>query len=139
MVLRVVADTNVLVSAFHFGGRKAEVLDLAQDGAIELWIAQPILDELLGVLDGKFHWSAERLDTLNEILTRLCHLADPRESVRLCRDPDDDRVLECALAAGAGVIVSGDADLLDVGTLRGIPIMSPRVFLELKPWRRAER
>jgi predicted nucleic acid-binding protein len=54
----------------------------------------------------------------------------------VCRDPDDDRVLECALAAGAKVIVSGDRDLLDLGAFRGTPITSPRLFLDSGLWKR---
>jgi predicted nucleic acid-binding protein len=54
----------------------------------------------------------------------------------VCRDPDDDRVLECALAAGVEVIVSGDRDLQDLGGFRDTPIMSPRRFLDSGLWKR---
>jgi putative PIN family toxin of toxin-antitoxin system len=136
MGLRVVVDTNVFVSIFQFGGRIEEILDLALEGAVELYISQPIIDELRGVLHEKFHWSAERVDDATETLLRFCRLIDPGEPLRVCRDPDDDRVLECALAAGVEVIVSGDRDLQDLGGFRDTPIMSPRRFLDSGLWKR---
>jgi putative PIN family toxin of toxin-antitoxin system len=136
MGLLVVVDTNVFVSIFQFGGRMGEILDLALQGAVELCTSQPMIEELRGVLQEKFHWSAERVDAATETLLRFCHLIDPREPLKVCRDPDDDRVLECALAAGAEVIVSGDRDLLDLGAFRGTPIMSPRLFLDSGLWKR---
>jgi predicted nucleic acid-binding protein len=67
---------------------------------------------------------------------RFCRLIDPGEPLSVCRDPDDDRVLECALAAGVEVIVSGDRDLQDLGGFRDTPIMSPRRFLDSGLWKR---
>jgi putative PIN family toxin of toxin-antitoxin system len=136
MGLRVVVDTNVLVSIFQFGGRISEILDLALQGAVELYTSQPMIEELRGVLQEKFRWSAERVDNATETLLRFCHLIDPGEPLKVCRDPDDDRVLQCALAAGAEAIVSGDRDLLDLGAFRGTPIMSPRRFLDSGLWKR---
>ena len=133
---RVVVDTNVFVSTFQFGGRIGDILDLALQGTIELHTSQPILQELRGVLHGKFHWSTERVDDALETLLRFCRLVEPAEALSVCRDPDDDRVLECALAAGADVIVSGDRDLLDLGFFRDTPIMSPRRFLDSGLWKR---
>jgi putative PIN family toxin of toxin-antitoxin system len=136
MGLRVVVDTNVSISIFQFGGRIGEILDLALQGTVELYTSQPLIEELRGVLQEKFHWSAERVDAATETLLRFGHLIDPGEPLKVRRDPDDDRVLECALAAGAGVIVSGGHDLLDLGAFRGTPIMTPRRFLDSGLWRR---
>jgi putative PIN family toxin of toxin-antitoxin system len=136
MALRIVVDTNVFVSVFQFGGRIGGVLDLALQGAVEICVSQPIVDELSGVLRQKFHWSAERAGAAAETLLQFCRLVDPHEALKVCRDPDDDRVLECALAASAEVIVSGDRDLLVLGAFRGTPIMSPRLFLDSVLWKR---
>jgi putative PIN family toxin of toxin-antitoxin system len=136
MGLRVVVDTNVFVSIFQFGGRIGEILDLALQGTVELYTSQPIVEELRGVLREKFHWSTERVDDATETLSRFCRFVDPGEPLKVCRDPDDDRVLECALAAGDEAIVSGDRDLLDLGAFRDTPIMSPRRFLDLGLWKR---
>ena len=136
MGLRVVVDTNVLVSIFQFGGRISEILNLALQGTVELYISQPVIEELRGVLQEKFHWSTDRVDDATETLLRFCQLIDPGEPLKVCRDPDDDRVLECALAAVAEVIVSGDRDLQDLGSFRDTPIMSPRGFLDSGLWKR---
>ena len=136
MGLRVVVDTNVFVSIFQFGGGISEILDLALQGTIELFTSQAIIEELRGVLQEKFHWSTERVNSVTEALLRFCRLIDSGATLRVCRDPDDDRVLECALAAVAEVIVSGDRDLQDLGSFRDTPIMSPRVFLDSGLWKR---
>jgi putative PIN family toxin of toxin-antitoxin system len=88
------------------------------------------------VLREKFRWSTERVDGATETLSRFCRLVDPGEPLKVCRDPNDDRVPECALAAGAEVIVSGDRDLLDLGAFRDTPIMSPLRFLDSGLWKR---
>jgi putative PIN family toxin of toxin-antitoxin system len=136
MGLRVVVDTNVFVSIFQFGGGISEILDLALQGTIELFTSQAIIEELRGVLQEKFHWSTERVNSVTEALLRFCRLINSGATLRVCRDPDDDRVLECALAAVAEVIVSGDRDLQDLGSFRDTPIMSPRGFLDSRLWKR---
>ena len=136
MGLLVVVDTNVFVSIFQFGGRMGEILDLALQGAVELCTSQPMIEELRGVLQEKFHWSTERVDNATGTLLRFCRLIEPGEPMKVCRDSDDDRVLECALAAGAKVIVSGDRDLQDLGGFRDTPIMSARQFLDSRLWKR---
>lgn len=134
MGLRVVADTNVYVSIFQFGGPISQILELALDRTIDLFVSVPIAIELRGVLAEKFHWSAERIEQLTQALAFLCHSVTPQEAVRAAADPEDDRILEYALAASADVIVSGDSHLLDLKSFRGIPIMSPRQFLDSAPW-----
>jgi putative PIN family toxin of toxin-antitoxin system len=136
MGLRVVVDTNVIVSILQFGGRISEILNLALQGTVEIYTSQPMIEELRGVLREKFHWSADRVDDVTERLLCFCHLIDPGETLQVCRDPDDDRFLECSLAAGAEVIVSGDRNLLDLGAFRGTPIMTPRRFLDSGLWKR---
>lgn len=135
MALRVVADTNVYVSVLQFGGQIDEVVELALSQVIELFLSPPMLMELRGVLAEKFHWSADRIQQVMDTLGQFCHSVTPEEPVRVAADPDDDRILECALAAKADVIVSGDSHLLDLKSFRGIPIMSPRQFLDSAPWR----
>jgi len=72
MGLRAVVDTNVFISIFQFGGRISEILDLALQGRVELFTSQPIIEELRGVLQEKFHWSTERVDDATATLLRFC-------------------------------------------------------------------
>ncbi len=68
--------------------------------------------------------------------TNVCHWVEPFRRIRACRDPDDDRILECAVSARAQYVITGDADLLELDPFRGIRILSPSAFWSLKPWER---
>lgn len=127
---RVVADTNVLVSAIQFGGKPKQLLDLAVDGHIELAISEAILEETLRVLRDKFHRTPEELTETDKQLRVLGRIVTPTESINVIdADASDDRILECAVAADVEVIVSGDKHLLDLGSFRGIPIQRVGEFL----------
>jgi putative PIN family toxin of toxin-antitoxin system len=129
-VKRIVADTNVLVSALQFGGKPKQMLDLAIDGQVELAISEPILAEALRVLRDKFHHTPEWLRETNQQLRVITRLVEPIEHIRAIEaDPTDDRILECGVAAEAELIVSGDTHLLGLGSFRGIPIQRVAEFL----------
>jgi len=130
--LRVVLDSNVIISAILFGGPPAGVLEQVAAGTVVCWVSLPILDEVRGVLQRpKFGLSPDQALALAEEFHGLCQVAAPGAKVRsVAADPDGDRVLECALAAGAHVIVSGDARLLALSRWRGVRIVSPAEFLQ---------
>jgi putative PIN family toxin of toxin-antitoxin system len=136
-VKRVVADTNVLVSAIQFGGKPKQLLDLAADGLIDLPISEAILDESLRVLRDKFHRTPEDLREADKQLRVIARTVTPTESVNAVdADPSDNRILECGVAADAEVILSGDAHLLSLGGFRDIPIQRVAQFLEALEERR---
>ncbi len=130
-MLRVVADTNIYISALNFGGVAGQVLALARRGRIEMFVSKPILGEIEGVLKGKFQWPPSRV---REALTAIGEFAKevkPTERVAAVeKDEPDNRILECALAAKATIVVSGDSHLCDLGSFRRIRILSPRAFLD---------
>jgi putative PIN family toxin of toxin-antitoxin system len=129
-VKRVVADTNVLVSALQFGGKPKQLLDLAVDGQVELAVSTEIVAETLRVLGQKFDRGSEWLTEADRQLRVIARIVAPTETIEAIEaDPTDDRILECAVAAGAEVIVSGDAHLLTLGTFRGIRIQRVAEFL----------
>lgn len=127
---RVVADTNVLVSALQFGGKPKQLLDLAIEGQVDLAVSEAIIAETLRVLRDKFErapeWLAEA-DRQMHVIIRLVHPTEVIQAIEA--DPTDDRILECAIAADAEVIVSGDSHLLSLGVFRGIPIRRVAEFL----------
>lgn len=90
----------------------------------------PILDEIREVLQRpKFGLSSEQALTLIEELHDLCRIVTPKARIRAVdTDPDDNMILECASAADADVIVSGDSHLLDLGQWRDIRILAPANF-----------
>ena len=129
--MRVVADTNVLVSALIFPGGPPEAFyRLALEGKVELVTSRPLLAELGRVLSDKFGWQPERVEELIEQLLRLAEIVDPQETVaEIDADPTDNRVLEAAAEGRADTIVSGDQHLLVLASWRGITIQSPAAFL----------
>jgi len=134
-VTRVVADTNVYISALNFGGAPDEVLRLARAGAFTLFISPPILQEVEGVLAKKFKWSPTQLSDARTLIESFTTSVTPQQTItRITADPPDNRILECAVAAKAHRIVTGDHHLRDLGKYRRIVIVSPREFLQSKVW-----
>ncbi len=128
--MRLVLDTNVLVSAFLWEGLPGRLIALAGEQVIALYTSKVLLDELSGVLQrGKF---ARRVQAtglsaaqLVRNYQRLAHRISVRQlTQRVSRDADDDHVLACALAAKADLIVSGDRDLLDLNEHQGVRIVT---------------
>jgi putative PIN family toxin of toxin-antitoxin system len=129
--VKVVFDTNILISALLFpGGRGEQGLLRAIDGVDELFISKPILDELLTVLARKFSHDAEELSRVAVWLGELATWVEPRRKVNLASDEPDNRILECALAGRADLVVTGDKALAQLGSIEGVRIMSLREYLE---------
>ena len=129
-VVAVVADTNVLVSAIQFGGKPKQLLDLAADGHIDLAISEAILEETLRVLKDKFHHTDAELRETDKQLRVIARTVTPTESIAAVdADPSDNRILECAVAAHAEVLVSGDKHLLALASFNGIAIQRVGEFL----------
>jgi putative PIN family toxin of toxin-antitoxin system len=128
--LKVVFDTNILVSALVFPGGRAEaaLLRIIEEHD-QLLLSKPILDELLGVLARKFSRDAEELARIAVILSELALTVRPRQKLRVVKDDPDNRVLECALAGRADAIVTGDSALLELGEFRGVRVISLRGYL----------
>lgn len=96
----VTADSNIFVSALLFGGKPLALVELARDGHIELAISDDILTETLRVLREKFHRTLEQLQADEALIAAVTTRVRPTEKIDAVQsDPDDNRVLECALAA----------------------------------------
>jgi len=129
--MRIVLDTNVIVSALVFGGLPRRVFELVEDGFYEFCYSGTIQLETSRVLRSKFGWDRKALSAFLRPLWARGTKVFPRERIRVVlSDPADDRILECAVAARAGVIVSGDRDLIRVGAYGSIAIVTPREFVE---------
>lgn len=128
--MRVVADTNILVSALIFpGGAPEAVYRLALEGKIELVSSRPLLAELGRVLTEKFGWETGRAENAVAQVVRMAEIVDPKETIAdVEADPADNRVLEAAAEAGVDAIVSGDRHLLELTSWRGIAVKSPVAF-----------
>lgn len=134
--MRIVADTNVIVSAFLWGGIPRRLLEAVEKQRLELFTSRELIVELEDVLSRpKF---AERLARTRFsaafLLARYTQLATlivtAEVSASALRDPKDLHVLACASAARAEVIVSGDDDLLSLGSHENIPIIAAAECLQ---------
>jgi len=126
----VVFDTNVLVSAIVMpGSRGDEALRRIATGRDELLFSRPILDELLEVLARKFARNAEELSRVALLVGALGEMVGSAERVTVLADEPDNRILECALAGGAEVVVTGDKQMLALGTWRNVRVLSLADYL----------
>ena len=131
--MRVVFDTNILVSALVFpGGRGDAALRRIVAETDALVLSRPILDELLDVLARKFARDAEELAHVAVFLSELALLVAPKRRLRVVEDEPDNRVLECAVAGRADAIVTGDKALLALKNYRNTRILTLRNYLEVR-------
>ncbi|HZB87622.1 MAG TPA: putative toxin-antitoxin system toxin component, PIN family [Terracidiphilus sp.] len=127
---RVVLDTNVYVSALLFGGKPGRVVRLAEWGAFTLLISAPLRAEVEDVLARKFGYARAMIRKACEPIWNIAERIEPAFRVDLCRDPADNRVLECAITGEAHCIVTGDRDLLDLPAVTAYRILRPEEFLQ---------
>lgn len=130
--MRIVLDTNVLISGIFFSGRPFEILKAWRDDKIRLVLSPEILDEYYrtsNLLKEQFT-SIDVEPILNMIAINSDLIQAPALREQVCDDPDDDKFLACALAGNAKVIVSGDKHLLRLSGYQGIIIVRPAKFVD---------
>lgn len=129
--MRVVLDSNVFISAaLSVGGYPRSIVKLAEKHSLEVSISDAIASEIERVLDEKLGWSYAKIGLWMSYIASITNRVQPHLRVHDCRDPDDNRILECALEADAEVIVTGDSHLLELHPYQGIKIVTPRQFIE---------
>jgi putative PIN family toxin of toxin-antitoxin system len=130
-VKRVTPDSNVLVSALVFGGKPLEILELGLDGQIELAVSDFIVAETLRILRDKLTRSPEQLTKAESYIDGCAKRVSPTHTLDVVKtDPSENQIIECAVAAGSEVVVTGDAHLLSLGGFRGIKMMRVADFLQ---------
>jgi putative PIN family toxin of toxin-antitoxin system len=130
--LKVVLDTNVYFSAFR-GARGVgfELWQRALRRDYVLLVSPAIIRELAEVLRSGLRWPESEIIAQLKLLVRVATVVEPRITLQVIKaDPDDDRILECAVAGGAELIVSGDHHLTLLKNFEGIGIMRPADFLK---------
>lgn len=130
--MRVVLDTNVLISGIFFLGPPFEILKAWRDGDLQFVLSPQILDEYCRVaklLRGRFP-NIEIDPVLTLIATNSDMIEAPDLPSRVCDDADDDKFLACALASNSKFIISGDKHLLRQSGYRGISVLSPSAFVQ---------
>jgi putative PIN family toxin of toxin-antitoxin system len=128
--VRAVFDTNVLVAALAVEGICSKILTRGRKRQFYLIACSIILQEFEHVLIKKFSATRNEVRNALQIVLEVIHsVVRPSQSVQsVCRDPDDDAILACALEARADYLVTGDVDLLELKIFKGIRIVTPRNF-----------
>lgn len=127
--MKIVIDTNIVVSGIVFGGKPERLLRLAIKNDVEMCISSQILaeyDEIIARLSAKYPKHPKSI-TLKDLIDSAS-IVSPTQTVTVCRDNDDNKFIECALAGKCLYIVSGDADLLDLKAYAGIEIVTVAEF-----------
>ena len=132
--MRCVFDTNAIISAMLSGNATPGVALARAYDTGEILVSVPLMRELHDVVSrpkfDRYVAPSERERFLG-LLLRDARLVEITESIRVCRDPKDDQVLELAVCGRADRIITGDADLLTLDPFRGIRIVTPTDFLGL--------
>ena len=128
--MRIVLDTNVVMSAVFFGGSPLRILEAWREGRMELVVSEDILTEYAEIADrlSARHPQVDFHPWLSFIREKATTVRVRRPYPTICEDPDDDAFIACALKANAKIICSGDHHLLQVDGHAGVEILPPRQF-----------
>jgi len=131
-MLKVVLDTNVIVSGLNFPtGNPAKILGLVPSGEVTNFTSEPILNETKRILLDKFFWTREEVEAAEIWLKTFSKSVNPKTRISVIVDDPDNRILECAVEGQANLIISGDHHLLDLKDFGGIKIVNPAMFLDI--------
>ena len=126
--MKIVIDTNVLISGLFFGGYPGQVLKYVCDGYFTSCISKDILKEYNDTLEKL----AEKYEMINKTMLKPflkeALLIEQKSALKVCRDSDDDKFINCAIDAKAVYVVSGDDDLISLKEIKGIEIITARDF-----------
>lgn len=132
--MRVVFDTNIFISAFLILGSQGEqAFTLARRKRFALYTSITILTETAQKLRGKFDQAEDDIIAVLKLISRAATVLKPPPSLHVLADEPDNRILECAVAAQADLIVSGDRHLRDLKKFQGISIVRLADFIRLFP------
>jgi len=128
--LRVVLDTNVYISAAILGRVCEEIIQTCRFSDLEVFISKDIINEIKNKLSHKFLWQDDQINVFLESIMEFCEIVQVDEKISHIKDdPDDDKILECAVSADCDYIISGDKHLLKLRSYKTIRILNPADFL----------
>ena len=129
--MNIVIDTNILVSAVFFGGFPGRIVKAVTEGKLDTFVSKLISEEYREIVEGfKEKNSGKFNENLFENFLKTAKSVKPRKKIQICRDPDDDKFIECAVCAKALYIVSGDKDLLVLERYGDVEIITAKDFCE---------
>ena len=127
--MRIVIDTNVVISGTFFGGYPRKIIECISKNQFSAYASAEIISEYEEIVDEMIIRKQGKLrrDILAPFIAKL-HLIEPTTVSNICRDPDDNKFIECAIDSKALYIVSGDKDLLDIANYEGIQMITAADF-----------
>jgi putative PIN family toxin of toxin-antitoxin system len=128
--MKIVLDTNVFISGIFWDGSPRKILSLWAKNKIDLLITKKILNEYLRVLH-KIDKDGNIAKKWGAFIIEHSIIINDKELIQLCRDPDDNKFLNCAITGKADYIVSGDKDLLSLKKIGSIRIVNTSKFLKI--------
>ena len=127
---RVVFDTNIFVSAILYGGIPLQLLNIwRKERVFELLISPEILAELITKLRTKFALPHDLVQEWQELLSQNTIHILPEYITHICRDADDNKIIDTAISGNARYIITGDEDLLILESYQRVKIIKARKFL----------
>jgi len=130
-MIRIVPDTNVLISAIFWRGKPYEVIRGGIEGRYTLVTSKEILEELIERLKNKFSFPDEEILFYVDIIFTYFHMIQKTSTFSVVRDKSDNKIIETAVDGKADYIVTGDPDLIVLKEHDGIKIVTPGEFLKL--------
>lgn len=130
--MRIVLDTNIFISAALLGRVCEEIIRFCRFGKVNVFVSKDIISEIEDKLRLKFLWKNNQIKIFLDYILEFCHLVEVNDKIILIKDdPDDDRILECAISAECDYIISGDRHLIKLGSYKNIKVLKPTDFLFL--------
>jgi putative PIN family toxin of toxin-antitoxin system len=131
--MTVVLDSNVVLSAFLYGGRPKQIFQMVLSGSIQLASSEALLNEIRGVLQRpKFGLNTQFIQTILSEYSGVAKWKEPTEHFSIVQDdPNDNQFIDCAVAAKADYLITGDRHLLKLAAFRMVKIISVDSFLEV--------
>ena len=130
--MRIVLDTNILISGVFFRGKERDLLELWFSGKFDVICTEEIFEEYSEVLTRFTEKSGgNKHQKITDIIAKNCLFIKNVYNEKYSRDPDDDKFINCAISGGAKYIVSGDKDLLVLKKIGDLKIITASNFLKL--------
>lgn len=130
-LVKVVLDTNILISSLIYGQKPQQIENLILDKIVIGITSLSLLAELTDVLTKKFHFSEFRIKQTEKKIRNNFILVRPESTVKILKDDSDNRVLEAAIEGKCQYIITGDKELLSLGAFKGIKIVKVAEFLDI--------
>ena len=129
--VKVVLDTNILVSSLIFGQKPQQIENLILEKNVIGITSSILLAELADVLTKKFHFNEFRLKQTEKKIEKNFIFVQPTSIIKILKDDSDNRVLEAAVEGKCQYIITGDKELLSLGKFKGIKIVKVAEFLDI--------